>query len=164
MVSIEKGCKLLERPVSLTICEAIVQYGQRGIEHKITSRYHHAMYFDKSLTISVENQRAARVETRDIIQDLQDVAAGIQVTHEADKLKAAKAQKKARRDAAKAKNAKKDEQMILTHGWDNLEVRWKKWAKKFLDDDHILVLIDQHRKAASIPETEKEPQLSLFSA
>lgn len=164
MVSIEKGCKLLERPVSLTICEAIVKYGQRGIEYKITSRYHRALFFDKSLTINVENQRAARVETRDIVQDLQDVATGIQVTHAADKLKAAKAQKRARREAAKVKNAKKAEQMILAHGWDNLEVKWRKRAKKYLDDDHILALIDQHRKAASIPDTEKEIQLSLFSA
>ena len=72
------------------------------MERRIRLNYHHDLFFDKTLEIEVLNLRAARVDTRDIVQDLQDVANGIEVTHAADNLKAARAQKCARREAAKS--------------------------------------------------------------
>lgn len=89
-VTVEKGCKLLDRTTSLTICEAIVKFGRRSIEERIRSRFHRELFFDKTLKIEIISVRAARVDTRDIIQDLQDIANGIQVIHAADSLKAAK--------------------------------------------------------------------------
>ena len=160
-VSIEKGCKLLEKTVSMTICEAIIQYGRRDAEQRALDRYRRTMFFDPTLKIEILNLRAARMDTRNILQDLQDVANGIQVTHAADSLKAAKAQKKARREAAKKQRIRKVEQMLLTHGWNGLDDLWRRRAEKLLDDERIEELVLQ-RNAAKVQTPPEELQVSLF--
>ncbi len=159
---VEKGCKLLSQTVSLTICEAIIKYGRREIEYRIRSKYHHDLFFDKSLEIEILNLRAARVDTRDIVQDLQDVANGIEVTHAADNLKAAKEQKRARRAASKERKIRKVEAMILTHGWGDLDAIWKRRAEKLLDDDRIDELAQRHRAGQLTLAQVPMPQLSIF--
>ena len=160
-VSIEKGCKLLDKTVSMTICEAIVQYGQQDVEWCAMSHYRRAQFFDPTLKIEILNLRAARMDTRDILQDLQDVANGIQVTHASDSLKAAKAQKKARREAAKRRRIQKAEQMLLTHGWYGLDDIWRHRAEKLLDDERIDELNLQW-KAAQEQVPVEEAQIRLF--
>lgn len=158
---VEKGRKLLDSTASLTICEAIVKYERRAIEERIKSNYHHELFFDKTLEIEVINLRAARVDTRDILQDLQDAANGIQVIHAADNLKAAKAQKRARCEAAKARKIRKAEKMVLTYGWDDLDGGWKRRAEKLLDEDRIAELIQQHG-LSKVTASPKETQMSIF--
>ena len=160
-VSIEKGCKLLEKTVSMTICEAIIQYGRRDAEQRVLDRYQRAMFFDPTLKIEVLNLRAARMDTRDILLDLQDVANGIQVTHAADSLKAAKAQKKARREAAKKQRIRNVEQMLLTCGRNGLDDLWRRRAEKLLDDQRIDELHLQW-KAAQAQTPPEETQIRLF--
>lgn len=160
-VSIEKGCKLLDKTVSMTICEAIVQYGQQDVEWCAMAHYRRAQFFDPTLKIEILNLRAARMDTRDILQDLQDVANGIQVTHASDSLKAAKAQKKARREAAKRQRIRKAEQMLLTHGWYGLDDIWRRRAEKLLDDERIDELNLQW-KAAQEQVLLEEAQIRLF--
>lgn len=157
---VEKGRKLLGHTASLTLCEAIVKYGRHRVEEHVRSEFHRDLFFDKSLEIEVINLRAARVDKRDILQDLQDVANGIEVIHAADSLKAAKAQKRARREAAKARRIRKVEAMVLAHGWDALEDTWKRRAKKLLDGDRINELLQQRQALKAVPP--KEAQLSLF--
>ena len=157
---VEKGRKLLSSTVSLTICEAIVKYGRHRVEERIRSEFHRDLFFDKSLEIEVINLRAARVDKRDILQDLQDVANGIEVIHAADSLKAAKAQKRARREAAKARHIRKAEAMVLAHGWDGLEDIWKRRAEKLLGGDRIDELLQQRQAPKTAPP--KETQLCLF--
>ena len=159
---VEKGCKLLSHTVSLTICEAIIKYGRREIEYRIRSKYHRELFFDKSLEIEILNLRAARVDTRDIVQDLRDVANGVEVTHAADNLKAAKEQKRARRAASKERRIRKVEAMILAHGWDDLDATWKRRAEKLLDDDRIDELAQRHRAGQLTPARASMPQLSIF--
>lgn len=160
-VSIEKGRKLLDRTASMTICDAIVRYGKRDAVERAMGRYRRAIFFDPTLKVEILNLRAARMDTRDILQDLQDVANGIQVTHAADILKAAKAQKKARREAAKNRKIHKAEQMILTHGWDELDDMWRRRAKKLLNGERIDELLRQWQ-AASTQKKPEDDQLSLF--
>lgn len=161
-VSIKKGCKLLGRTASLTICDAIVQYGRRSVEERVRSEYHHDLFFDKTLKIEVVNLRAARVETRDIVQDLQDIANGIQVVHAADDLKAAKEQKRARRAKAQAQRIRKAEKMILTYGWEDLEDYWKRRAKKLLDEDRIDELLQSRASGQPEPDQTAMEQISLY--
>lgn len=160
--AIKKGCKLLGRTASLTICEAIVQYGRRSVENRVRSEYHHDLFFDKTLKIEVVNLRAARVETRDIVQDLQDIANGIQVIHAADDLKAAKEQKRARRAKAKAQRIRKAEKMILAYGWEDLEDYWKRRAKKLLDEDRIDELLQSRTSGQPEPDQTAMEQISLY--
>ncbi len=161
-VSIEKGCKLLEKTASLTICEAIVKYGRRRVLERVKSKYHRQLFYDPTLEIEVLNLRAARTDTRDIHQDLQDIANGIEVTHAADTLKEAKAQKRARREAAKQQRIRKVEKMILTSGWTGLDNGWKRRAEKLLDDGRIEELARQweQSKAEKPPE---EDQINIFN-
>ena len=100
------------------------------------------------------------MDKRDILQDLQDVANGIEVIHAADSLKAAKAQKRARREAAKARHIRKAEAMVLAHGWDGLEDIWKRRAEKLLGGDRIDELLQQRQAPKTAPP--KETQLCLF--
>lgn len=159
---VEKGCKLLSQTVSLTICEAIIKYGRHEVERRIKMKYHRALFFDKTLEIEIINLRAARVDARDIMQDLQDIANGIEVVHAADKMKAAKEQKRARRAAAKEQRVRKVEKMILTHGWDDLEIIWKRRAEKLLDADQIDELDQCHASGQLTPGQAPLPQISIF--
>ncbi len=162
-IAVEKGCKLLDKTVSLTICKAIVKYGRRSIEDRIKSKYHRQMFFDPTLKIELINLRAARVDTRDITQDLQDTANGIQVIHAADSLKAAKEQKRARRAAAKAQRVRKVEKMILTYGWEDLEDIWKRRAEKLLDEERIDELIQCRAAEQLKPAQASMAQISIFA-
>ena len=159
---VEKGRKLLSSTASLTICEAIVKYGRHRVEERVRSEFHRDLFFDKTLEIEIINLRAARVDARDIMQDLQDIANGIEVVHAADKMKAAKEQKRARRTAAKERRIRKVETMILAHGWEALEDIWKRRAEKLLDDDRIDELTQRHRAGQLTPAQASMPQLSIF--
>ena len=120
------------------------------------------LFFDKSLKIEVINLRAARVDKRDILQDLRDIANGIEVIHAADSLKAAKEQKRARRAAAKVQKIRKIEKMILAHGWDDLEDCWKRRAEKLLEEDRIDELIQCHAAGQRIPAQMPMEQFRIF--
>ncbi len=159
---VEKGCKLLGSTASLTICEAIVKYGRHRVEEHVRSKFYRALFFDKSLEIEVINLRAARVDKRDILQDLRDIANGIEVIHAADSLKAAKEQKRARRTAAKAQKIRKVEKMILAHGWENLEDLWKRRAEKLLEDERIDELVQCHAAGQLTPAQASMEQLRIF--
>ena len=162
-IMVEKGCKLLDRTTSLTICEAIVQYARHEVEWRVNTKHRREMFFDKTLEIEVINLRAARVDTRDIFQDLQDTANGIQVVHAADSLKAAKEQKQARRKAAKAQRVRKVEKMILSYGWANLETIWIRRAEKLLDDGRIEELNALWATGQTEPTKASMDQITFFA-
>lgn len=159
--SVEKGCKLLDQTASLTVCEAIVKYGHQEAVRRVMLEHHRDLYFDASLKIEVLNLRAARMDTRDIIQDLRDVAGGIQVSHAADNLKAAKEQKRARREEARKRRIRKAEKTILESGWTSLETSRQYQLGKLLGGKRIQELLRQREdmKARKPPE---EEQLRLF--
>ena len=113
---ITKGVKLLEKTVSLTICEAIAKYARHRVIENYQFKRHHELFFDKSLRYELLNIRAARMDVRDLLQDLQDVRDGIMVEHQADNLKAVKAQKHQRKEAATAKKLAKLEARVLKEG------------------------------------------------
>lgn len=86
--------RLLEKTVSLTICESIAKYTRHRVIKNNQLKRHHELFFDKSLRYELLNIRAARMDLRD----------GIGVEHQADNLKAVKAQKHQRTQTATAKN------------------------------------------------------------
>ena len=159
---VEKGIKLLDKAVSLTICEAIVRYERHRVEAHVRMEHHSELFFNKTLKIDVIDLRADGVDTRDIAQDLQDIANGIEVVHATDKLKTAKAQKRARREAAKARRIRKAEKMLLTYGWEDLDTSWQIRVEKLLDTEQINELLQQRECSINASPTE-EPQVSLFA-
>ena len=180
-VELEKGVKVFPHPVARTDAEIWLKTKQAEydpilskhiIDPKFTSLDRQQQHFSKyhrtwpgydyfEFHYDVENIRIEARETRDLLQDLRDVAEGIEVVHQADLLKAAKEQKQARREAAKAQRTRKIEQMILAHGWDGLEDIWKNRARKLLEDIQICELDRQHNSAGD-PEPSEDGQINLW--
>lgn len=142
-ISIQKGVKLLDRTVSLDICEAIVKYGRHNIIKRYMLNHSWDCFHDPTLQIALINFRAARVDTRDLMQDLQDVANGIVVHHVADDLKAEKEQKRQRSEAAQAAQVVRCEKLILKNGFVNLDKSNQRRAMKLLGEDRINELENQ---------------------
>lgn len=157
-MSIQKGVKLLNRTASLDICEAIVKHGQHNIIRRYMLNHSWDCFRDPTLQIELINFRAARVDTRDLMQDLRDVAAGITVHHAADDLKAEKEQKKQRRESAKEAHAARYEKLILKNGFANLNERDQRQVLKLLNEDRINEL--EHQRDAE--RDDNVEQLTMF--
>ncbi len=154
-VRVEKGVKLLTRPVSETICEAIVKYANVAERIRFQSGRSKAMLDGE--THKVMNVRVERRAHRDLRQDLQDIAEGIEVVHASDLAAAAKAEKRERRKKAAAGRVRRLEKLIRERGYDGLDIADQRRADKLLDAGRIQEL-EQERQT---PFTAEE-QTSLF--
>ena len=157
VTTVHKGYKVLDRTVSLTLCDAIIRYAKHHVIDRFLLNHHHELYFDKSLRYELINFRAQRQNTRDIMQDLADTAAGIEVVHQADAEKLRKEQKRARKEARLAQRVRSLEKLILTSDLDNLTYSQKNGLKKHLGEDRIAELMAQRRDKA------EQVQTSLFA-
>lgn len=180
-VEVTKGVKAFEKPIAKTDAEiwlkvrqaafnpvhdeTIIEFPHKTLddrqqEHftKFHRRMHDYDYFE--FRYAVENVRIEAREQRDILQDLRDVADGIEVVHEADELRAPKEQKQARRKAGKERQIKKMEWLILQCGWEGLNERQRRRAEKLLDADWIDAICKMRKKKETdVPE---EEQISIF--
>lgn len=154
-VDLEKGVKVFPRPIART--DAEIWLKTRQVQHdpiesrfifrpslamddrrmEYFSKYHRTWngedYFE--FHYDVENIRIEARETRDLLQDLQDVAEGIEVVHSVDLLKAAKQGKKDRKTARmKEKELKYKRQLTekIMAADDELAVMLKKSAVRML--------------------------------
>lgn len=157
-VTLQKGFKVLDKSASLTLCEAIVRYGKHHVIDRYLLNHHHELYFDPTLRYELVNFRAQRQNTRDIMQDLADTAAGIEVVHQADANKLRKEQKQARKRARQEQQIRKLEKLILAEGVDHLNYSQQHQMKKYLSQERVEELLRQR-------EARKEhSQLSIFDA
>lgn len=127
-VQVEKGCKVFPKPVARTDAELWLAKRKASynpfIEKHIINPHlkpedrqqeyfskHHRQYpgYDYfEFHYSVENIRIEAREQRDLLQDLQDVASGLEVVHASDKLKAeVQAKKAARQKRAEEKQRRR---------------------------------------------------------
>lgn len=153
--SVKKGIKLLEKPISETLCEAIVKSCRREIIDREMMR-HHADLFFKRYALEVLNIRAERRESRDLLQDLRDIQDGIEVVHESDQKKAAAAKKSEKRKKNQEERIRRMEKKILSVGWVGLSTKERRQAEKLIDDDRLAELDDMRAERLS------EVQISLF--
>ena len=158
VTTIHKGYKVLDRTVSLTLCDAIVRYAKHHVIDHFLLNHHHELYFDKTLRYELINFRAQRQNTRDIMQDLADVAAGIEVVHQADADKLQKEQKRARKKARQEQRVRKLEKVILANGLDDLDYSQRRRMEKYLSPERVEELLQQREDAA------KRGQLNIFEA
>ncbi len=156
--TVQKGLKVLDRSTSLTRCEAIVRYGRHHVIDRYLLNHHREMYFDPTLRYELVNFRAQRQDTRDIMQDLADTAAGIEVVHQADAEKLRKEQKRARKLARQEQQIRKLEKLILVEGVDHLDHSQQRRMEKYLCPERIAELLRQRE----VPE--EHSQLSIFDA
>jgi len=161
--SIEKGLKVFDRPVSLDICKAFVKIQSGEILERWKLNHHSALWFDKSLKAEVLNIRAEAKESRDLMQDLQDIRDGYAISHASDNAKREKEQKKEKNSLAKQKRIEKLEKKLIEVGYENLPETSLDLvhADQWLDSERLDEL-EQIRQQKIKEEQEKPVQLSLF--
>ncbi len=155
-VSVTKGVKLLR--ASETICEAVVKVCHAKIQRKAELNNHAFCFFGG--TVEVLNLRVDRRPTRDLLQDLQDVANGIAVVHQSDIDRAKKADRHERRLVSQAKRVDRFQKMICTSGFDGLSASDQRHAEKHLTKEQIQQAEQEHIKLL-LP-SPRDPQVSLF--
>lgn len=158
ITSITKGIKLAR--ASVTICEAIVKYGRRWIQSTVYLQNHSFCYFGGS--VEVMNLRWERRESRDLLQDLRDVANGIAVQHKSDMDKASKEAKRIRRVESQQRRISKFQKMIRTHGIDGLSAADQNRARKHLSPAQILQAEREYQKSLLPPP--RDPQETFFQS
>ncbi len=155
-VSITKGIKLVR--ASETICEVIVKVCRAEIQDRVETNHHSFCFFGG--TVEVLNLRVDRRPTRDLRQDLQDVANGIAVVHQSDVNKAQKTAKRQRRAAARERQVRRLEKLICTSGFEGLSPLEQRRAQKHLTPEEIEDA--QQRHLALLLPMEPDPQITLF--
>jgi hypothetical protein len=124
VVNIQKGKKMFDNPKPLAICEASARRCKEWIVDREISRFHRELFFNPDTTIEVMNIRAEYRESRDILQDLRDVAEGIKVTHASDEMKKIATAKKERRKKYQADKRRLREKKNIA-----------KWKRLLKDDE-----------------------------
>ena len=148
--SITKGIKLLDRPCSMTLCEAIAKVGKKDIQERERMRHHQDLFFGRIDSVEVLNVRAEKKAGRDIFQDLQDIEEGFEIHHAADYLAAAAAAKKAHRADLREKNRKAQEKILRDTGWKALSTFEKRKVRKYLTLEEIRSIEKERESAKDI--------------
>lgn len=161
-VTISKGNRFFEKPCSIDICEAFVKVsGVEEISYYYEINHSFERLINPTWKFEVLNVRAEQKECRDLMQDLQDIKAGIQIYHASDSEKAAKEKKKENRQKAKEKRIATMEKRILEVGYGSMDTFEQNRACKLLDFDRIDEL-EAIREERLKKEQNKPVQLSLF--
>lgn len=160
---IEKGIRYFKNPCSMDICEAFVKCQSDKILRDYTINHSWEKLIDNSITVEILNIRAESKPSRDLMQDLQDIAEGIEISHASDSEKQKKEAKKEKRNLAKQKKLERLEKKLIDVGYDNLEEFSvdRIHADKWLTPERLEEL-GQIREKKIREEQEKPVQLSLF--
>ena len=164
--SITRGRKLFSHPVSMDICRACVKLCRDRIEWKVRMEYSselfHAERYGKEFTIEVLDIRAERRESRDLMQDLEDIRSGIRVVHASDMEKLAAEAKKERREKTHEAAVKRLEKKLLEEGYGNLKEFSldRRHADRWLGEERIAQL-ERQRQELEKERREQPVQISL---
>lgn len=158
---ISKGKRFFDKPVSIDICEAFIKVQSEEILSWYKMNNSYEWFINKDLKVEILNIRAESRPSRDLMQDLQDIKAGIQITHASDEEKREKEHKKEKAQKAKEKRIRDVEKKIIECGYENLGYSDQKRACKLLEPARIDELEELRQRKAQ-EEQEKPVQISLF--
>lgn len=160
---ITKGIRYFKSPCSIDICEAFVKVSSDEILKNYQMNNSWETFHDPSIKVEVLNIRAESKPSRDLMQDLEDIKAGVEITHDSDNIKREKEYKHAKRQQAYEKRIQKLEKKILEVGYENLKDSSldKIHADKWLTNERIREL-EEVRQQKIREEREKPVQMSLF--
>lgn len=164
-----KGKRLFDSPKRITDLETYLKlYPDAPIKKEMGSReyqknMHFITYHDeyRKYEMEISNIRIEAKESKDLMQDLLDAREGIEVIHQSDQIKQAKASKSERRATAKEKKLVRLENNIIKTGYEAMEPMEKCRAEKLLSRERIKEL-DNLRKQRIKADKEKPVQMSLF--
>lgn len=141
VASITKGVRLFDKNRNLELCKIISRCGREEIESKVRMKYstelHFAKYHNEFFEVEVLNIRAEKRESRDLEQDLRDIAMGIEVSHQSDIDKSAKLQKKQMREKRMEDKIKRIRNKVLSGDVKSLTGSEKRQLDKLLDKEII---------------------------
>ncbi len=164
--SVIKGQKLFDHPVSMDISRMCVKLCQDRIREKVRFQYYRELFFaeyhGKEFSVEVQNVRAERRETRDLMQDLEDIRSGIAVSHASDLEKRKAEYKRERRQKNRETAVERLEKKLLETGYGQLQEFSldKRHADKWLGEERIAELERQRQKVEK--EKRQQPvQISL---
>ena len=177
-VTLTKGVKVFGKPIAQTDAEIWLKcyendpkmlFPKRTPEDRSMSFFseHHRTWPDYDyfeFHYETENIRIVKASARgrDLLQDLADAAEGIEVQHESDRIRVAKAAKKERLSKAREQRLARLEKEILTSGLDGMEEHRREKAYKRLGIEHVDDLDALHQSQKE-PKTLVKEQLELFS-
>ncbi len=124
--TITKGIRNFKHPVSMDICRNYVKLCKEDlIRNVLLNKYHAEIFFAKhyghQFDVEIINIRAEQKESRDLIQDLEDIKNGIRVSHASDTEKMQKTRKAEHKAKARQDKIKRLEKKLLQAGYYNLE-------------------------------------------
>lgn len=137
-VTIKKGCQFFKSSTSITICEEVARLSADNIQHEEHMHYNQQI-LHLGWKVSVQNIRVERRESRDLIQDLQDIKNGITVTHASDLVEKRKSDSAKKKSIARQKRLEKLERKIIESGLGSLEPYSAEYhfAVKWLGREHL---------------------------
>jgi len=164
VMTIEKGIRFFDKPVSMDICQSFIKLQSNEIYQRYWWNTGSTLQlFDKSFKAEILNIRAESRPGRDLMQDLADINSGIEIFHSSDLLKQKKETKKQNRLKRRQKAIDRLEKKILRTGYSGLEPFSldKCHADKWLSVERIAEL--ELQRAQLEKERQNQPQqMSLF--
>ena len=160
---IRKGVRFFKKPCSIDICEAFVKFQSDEIREYYKVNHSYEKMIDPSWQFEILNIRAESKPSRDLMQDLEDLKAGITLSFDQESEKQQKQKKKEKREEAKRKRIERLEKKILEVGYEYLaEYSLDKChADKWLGSERIEEL-EKIRQQKIKEEQNKPVQLNLF--
>ena len=160
-----KGKRLFEKNINLTIAEIIAKSFKYKIREKVNMKYHAELFFNeyygKYFKVEVLNVRAEKRVSRDLEQDLKDIAEGYTVSHESDLIAEEKEQKRIKRDETQNKKAERLIKTVFEKGYDRLNDTELRRLKKFTRNG--LIDLKEINEADKNGKKQRQiQQLSLF--
>lgn len=161
--TIRKGIRYFKKPCSIDICEAFVRVCSNEIDRNYRINHTSEKMINKTWNFEILNIRAESKPSRDLLQDLADIKAGISVSFEPDSEKREKEWKKKKKQEAQKKKIERLEKKIIETGYENLEENSldRVHADKWLSGERMEEL-EQIRQQKIKEEQNKPVQLSLF--
>lgn len=163
IVSITKGIRVFNSPVCMDICEAFVKVQADDIAYHYEINHSMEKFMNPTWEFEILNVRAESKPSRDLMQDLEDIKAGISISFAPEDEKKIKEANKEKRIQNKQRKIEKLEKKILEVGYWNMEphsldrVHADTWLGSLRIDE-----LEELRQQRLKVEQEKPVQLSLF--
>lgn len=122
-VRIRKGLRCFKEPQKIELCEVFVKLHKDTVRDIYLNSSCMSMFYFRNPYDSFEicNVRTQTKESRNLLQDLEDIKNGAVVTHTSDTVKAEKEEKKRRHEEAKKKKIEALEKKIIKEGHDRIQ-------------------------------------------
>lgn len=146
----------------MDICRSIVKLCGDEIKQSVLLNKYHSMlffaeYHGREFSVEILNIRAEQKASRDLMQDLQDIKDGIQISYDADLQAADTKRKTEKREAARRKKIARIEKRIAKASYDSLNKSEQIRAEKLLGSDRIDELESERKEQV------KPVQMNLFN-